>query len=109
MSTVEILIVFLPLWVLAPVLGWIFWPLTRPLVYLTDFQGEIRRGRLRRDRNGVFWTEVYPFTRVGHVVLLPGGVTSGESSYVRRWALAKPADATVEGRNARFVRAGEPA
>lgn len=78
----------------------------RRRVYLTDFAGEVRRSRLRTDRDGTLWCHVYAATGTGHVILMPDGMTRGESSYIKRWSfdrLGKEALDKATARNRRYI------
>lgn len=53
-------------------------------VILVDFQG---KEYLSWAKRGGFstWCHVYPWMKVGHVILHPTGDTTGDSSYIKRW------------------------
>jgi hypothetical protein len=88
----------------------LFWFL-RPVAYLRKTRnGEIAKTRIHIDKNNVKWAYVYPFTRLGHVILVEDGSTKGETSNVySSWSLEKPKSKnthkqTIEERNAQYLR-----
>lgn len=54
-------------------------------VWLLDFQGEEYLSIARQGHSGGLWAYVYPFTRIGHVVLNDDKTCSGCSSYITKW------------------------
>lgn len=69
-------------------------------IYLLDRWNDQYSTRINTDTNGVKWAYVYPFSKVGHVILNDDGTTSGECSYIQQWS-TKRFD-TVAITNARY-------
>lgn len=55
------------------------------LVWLESCSGIQYLTIKKKNPFGEYWCHVYPYTKIGHVILNEDGTCSGKSTYIERW------------------------
>ena len=61
------------------------------VVYLLDWKDRTYRTIAYKHKmiKDTKWAHVYPYFRIGHVILKADGTTGGESEYIKKWRYAR--------------------